>query len=180
MPSFETQLLSASLRRKMMNIAMSKTKNIDNAEDLVQNTYLKAFENRKKFTGNKLDPWVITILKNLFIDSTRRGTFTTKEASRDFNNKIKIETIRVKREHLFGDDNPEAAIQDESETMLLKRDENMCLDKLSDNEREIIDLHQNSTYQEISEDLGIDAGTLRQRKLRAQEKFIECMGFNNE
>ena len=36
MHGFEAQLLSASLRKKMMNIAMSKTNyNIDDSEDMI-------------------------------------------------------------------------------------------------------------------------------------------------
>tara|TARA_B100000780_G_scaffold248285_1_gene193569 strand:- start:359 stop:841 length:483 start_codon:yes stop_codon:yes gene_type:complete len=160
MSDFEKQLFSEKLRRKMINIAMSKTKDIHDAEDLVQNTYLKAIEKKEQFKGDLVDPWVITILKNRFLDD-----------------------LRKKREVTGGgitDDLPELSVPGYEEDILYERDAGMCLDKLSDDEREIIDLHQNSSYKEISKDLGINAGTLRQRKLRAQEKFIECMEFDNE
>ena len=157
MPSFETQLLSSTLRKKMMNIAMSKTKNIDNAEDLIQKSYLRAFEKQKQFTGNLIDPWIITILKNIFLDD-----------------------IRKRSEETITDELPEPSVLGYEEDVLLERDKDMCLDKLSDQEREIIDLHQIVSYKDISNDLGIETGTLRQRLLRAKEKFIECMGFNNE
>ena len=157
MPSFETQLLSSTLRKKMMNIAMSKTKNIDNAEDLIQKSYLRAFEKQKQFTGNLIDPWIITILKNIFLDD-----------------------IRKRSEETITDELPEPSVLGYEEDVLLERDKDICLDKLSDQEREIIDLHQIVSYKDISNDLGIETGTLRQRLLRAKEKFIECMGFNNE
>tara|TARA_B100000767_G_scaffold272998_1_gene302013 strand:+ start:219 stop:701 length:483 start_codon:yes stop_codon:yes gene_type:complete len=160
MHGFEAQLLSASLRKKMMNIAMSKTNyNIDDSEDLIQKTYLKAFEKQDQFRGDIVDPWVITILKNIFIDG-----------------------VRKKRPIIMPnpDDMPEPSTPGYDEDILLERDRDMCLGQLSDDEREIIDLIQESSYKEISRDLNIDAGTLRQRKLRAQEKFIKCMGFDNE
>ena len=141
----------------MMNIAMSKTKNIDNAEDLIQKSYLRAFEKQKQFTGNLIDPWIITILKNIFLDD-----------------------IRKRSEETITDELPEPSVLGYEEDVLLERDKDMCLDKLSDQEREIIDLHQIVSYKDISNDLGIETGTLRQRLLRAKEKFIECMGFNNE
>ena len=141
----------------MMNIAMSKTKNIDNAEDLIQKSYLRAFEKQKQFTGNLIDPWIITILKNIFLDD-----------------------IRKRSEETTTDELPELSVLGYEEDVLLERDKDMCLDKLSDQEREIIDLHQIVSYKDISNDLGIETGTLRQRLLRAKEKFIECMGFNNE
>ena len=139
---------------KMINLAMSKTFNKFDAEDLVQQTYLKALERQDQFKGNKIDPWVITILKNLFIDSTRK-----------------------KKEDLLGDDTPELSVSDESDTVLLERDKAKCLKGLSEKERDIISLKQTSSYQEISEDLGIKSGTLRQIFSRAQEKFMLCMGF---
>ena len=72
MSNFESILFSDSLKMKMINLAMSKTFNKFDAEDLVQQTYLKALERQDQFRGDNLDPWVITILKNIFIDSTRK------------------------------------------------------------------------------------------------------------
>jgi RNA polymerase sigma-70 factor, ECF subfamily len=154
MSNFESMLFTDSLKMKMINLAMSKTFNKHDAEDLVQQTYLKALERQNQFKGINIDPWVITILKNLFIDSTRK-----------------------KKEDLLGDDTPELSVSDESDTVLLERDKAKCLKGLSEKERDIIALKQTSSYQEISEDLGIKSGTLRQIFSRAQEKFILCMGF---
>jgi RNA polymerase sigma-70 factor (ECF subfamily) len=154
MSNFESMLFTDSLKMKMINLAMSKTFNKFDAEDLVQQTYLKALERQDQFRGDNIDPWVITILKNLFIDSTRK-----------------------KKEDLLGDDIPELSVSDESDTVLLERDKAKCLKGLSEKERDIISLKQTSSYQEISEDLGIKSGTLRQIFSRAQEKFMLCMGF---
>ena len=76
MQQFESMLFSESLKIKMINLAMSKTFNKFDAEDLVQQTYLKALEKQNQFTGENIDPWVITILKNLFIDSRRKKSIT--------------------------------------------------------------------------------------------------------
>ncbi len=157
MSNFESMLFSDSLKMKMINLAMSKTFNKFDAEDLVQQTYLKALERQDQFKGDNIDPWVITILKNLFIDSKRK-----------------------KREALLGDDTPELASNDESHEILVERDSNKCLKGLSDNERDLIALKQTNNYQEISEDLGIKTGTLRQQLARAREKFIKCMGWEND
>tara|TARA_Y100000389_G_C17165578_1_gene366572 strand:- start:147 stop:620 length:474 start_codon:yes stop_codon:yes gene_type:complete len=154
MSNFESMLFSDSLKMKMINLAISKTFNKFDAEDLVQQTYLKALERQDQFRGNNIDPWVITILKNLFIDSTRK-----------------------KKEDLLGDDIPELASNDEPSSVLLERDKDNCLKGLSDKEREIISLKQTSSYDEISGDLEIKTGTLRQVYSRAKEKFMRCMGF---
>ena len=154
MSNFESMLFSDSLKMKMINLAMSKTFNQYDAEDLVQQTYLKALERQNQFKGNNIDPWVITILKNLFIDSTRK-----------------------KKEVLLGDDIPEISSNDDTSTILVERDKNKCLKGLSISERELIALKQTNSYAEISEDLNINTGTLRQQLSRAKEKFIKCMGW---
>ena len=157
MSNFESMLFSHSLKMKMINLAMSKTFNKFDAEDLVQQTYLKALERQDQFKGDNIDPWVITILKNLFIDSTRK-----------------------KKEDLLGDDTPDISTGDESSSVLLERDKDKCLKSLSEKEREIISLKQTDSYDEIAEDLDIKAGTLRQIFSRAKEKFMRCMGFFDE
>ena len=157
MSNFESMLFSDSLKMKMINLAMSKTFNKFDAEDLIQQTYLKALERQDQFKGNNIDPWVITILKNLFIDSTRK-----------------------KKEDLLGDDIPELSTSDDSSSVLLERDKDRCLRGLSEKEREIIALKQTNSYDEIAEDLDIKAGTLRQMLSRAKEKFMRCMGFFDE
>ena len=81
---------------------------------------------------------------------------------------------------MLGDDTPELASNDESHEILVERDKNKCLKGLSDNERELIALKQTNNYQEISDDLGIKTGTLRQQLARAREKFIKCMGWAND
>lgn len=157
MSNFESMLFSDSLKMKMINLAMSKTFNKFDAEDLVQQTYLKALERQDQFTGDNIDPWVITILKNLFIDSTRK-----------------------KKEDLIGDDTLDLSTVDESSSDLLERDKDKCLKGLSEKEREIIALKQTNSYDEIAEDLDIKTGTLRQMFSRAKEKFMRCMGFLDE
>ena len=154
MSNFESMLFSDSLKMKMINLAMSKTFNKFDAEDLVQQSYLKALERQDQFKGDNIDPWVITILKNLFIYSTRK-----------------------KREDLLGDDTPELSANDESSSVLLELDKDKCLKGLSDKEREIIALKQTNGYDEIAKDLDIKTGTLRQIYSRAKEKFMRCMGF---
>lgn len=53
---------------------------MDDANDLLQDTMVKAFTNRDKFTeGTNLKAWLYTIMKNTFITNyqrmVRRGTF---------------------------------------------------------------------------------------------------------
>lgn len=60
--------------------ALKLTKDLENANDLMQETLMKAFINREKFTpGTNLKAWLYTIMKNTFITNyqrmVRRATF---------------------------------------------------------------------------------------------------------
>ena len=174
---YEKILFSESLRSKMINLAKLLTKgNIAESEDLVQQSYLKAIENEHQFNGDNIDKWVITILKNLFTDSTRKGTYVVKKTIRDFDNNKIVEKKRLKRVNNYGDDVPQATVIDESDDYLLQRDKDKCLEKLSENEREIIALKQTDSYSEIADILSMKTGTIRQIIFRAKEKFMICMG----
>ena len=49
------------------------TRNPAEAEDLVQDTYVKAFRNRRRFeAGTNLRAWLFTILHNTFLNDIRR------------------------------------------------------------------------------------------------------------
>jgi RNA polymerase sigma factor (sigma-70 family) len=54
--------------------AIKLTQDSDDANDLVQETMLKAFINEDKFaTGTNLKGWLYTIMKNIFINKYRRA-----------------------------------------------------------------------------------------------------------
>jgi RNA polymerase sigma factor (sigma-70 family) len=60
--------------------AMKLTRDVDDANDLLQETMLKAYTNREKFMdGTNLKAWLYTIMRNTFITNyqrnLRRNTF---------------------------------------------------------------------------------------------------------
>jgi RNA polymerase sigma factor (sigma-70 family) len=74
--SYSLNKLSSSLKP----FALKLTRDMDDANDLMQDTMVKAFTNRDKFTeGTNLKAWLYTIMKNTFITNyqrmVRRGTF---------------------------------------------------------------------------------------------------------
>lgn len=61
------------LQSNMKNFALSLTANQDDADDLLQETYLKVLYNQNKFVDNtNLKGWVMTIMRNIFINNYRR------------------------------------------------------------------------------------------------------------
>jgi RNA polymerase sigma factor (sigma-70 family) len=72
-PSTDFDFELCSYKENLMAFAMSFTHNIDDADDLVQETFLKAVRYAKKFKkGTNLKAWLFMILRNTFINSYRR------------------------------------------------------------------------------------------------------------
>ncbi|MEM7550719.1 MAG: sigma-70 family RNA polymerase sigma factor [Bacteroidota bacterium] len=71
--------------------ALRLTKDLEQAEDLLQDTILKAFSNKDKFKeGTNLKAWLYTIMKNTFITNyqkmVRRKTFIDTSDNQHFIN----------------------------------------------------------------------------------------------
>ena len=72
---FHTALLGQ--QKKLLFYAMSLTSDTDNANDLLQETFLKALTYSSKFTQDtNFAAWVSTIMKNTFINNYRRNMKT--------------------------------------------------------------------------------------------------------
>ncbi len=80
MTALEFSYTIEQLSRSLKPFAMRLTKDHEEANDLLQETVLKAFINRDKFAeGTNLKAWLYTIMKNTFITNyqrlVRRNTF---------------------------------------------------------------------------------------------------------
>ena len=68
------------MSKALKPFALKLTRDMDDANDLIQDTFVKAYTNKDKFTdGTNLKAWLYTIMKNTFITNyqrmVRRGTF---------------------------------------------------------------------------------------------------------
>ena len=83
---FEQKLLQ--LQDNLLNFAYMLTSDRDEAEDLLQDTTLKALDNSDKYIDNiNFKGWVFTIMRNIFINNYRKGV----------RNQTIIETFRKNR-----------------------------------------------------------------------------------
>ena len=69
--TFQNRLMG--LQANLLNFAYMLTSNRDDAYDLLQDTTLKALDNREKYVDNtNFKGWVFTIMRNIFINNYRR------------------------------------------------------------------------------------------------------------
>ena len=69
--TFQNRLMG--LQANLLNFAYMLTSNRDDAYDLLQDTTLKALDNREKYVDNtNFKGWVFTMMRNIFINNYRR------------------------------------------------------------------------------------------------------------
>jgi RNA polymerase sigma-70 factor (ECF subfamily) len=161
--SFETQAMP--MFASLYNFAHWLTGNREEAEDLVQETYLKALKGFASFRqGTNLRAWMYRILRNAFLTS-RTGLSVKMTDPLDFG----------------ADAEALAATSDTPESLLVARVDQQAvadaLERLPAHFREVIllcDLEEMS-YQEIAETIGIPIGTVMSRLSRARKSMRESL-----
>jgi RNA polymerase sigma-70 factor, ECF subfamily len=145
--------------------ALRLTRNRSDAEDLVQDTYVKAFRFADRFKpGTNLKAWLYTILHNTWRNRRR-------DASRDT---VEVDSERVEQAAADG-----PAAHDSPEHILLRAtldaDLQAALDELPDAFREAVWLRdvEEFSYAEIAEMLGVPIGTVMSRISRGRRLLFE-------
>lgn len=70
--NFQNRLMD--LQSNLYNFALMLTSNREDANDLLQDTTLKALDNSEKYAENtNFKGWVFTIMRNIFINNYRRA-----------------------------------------------------------------------------------------------------------
>ena len=152
----------------LYNYALAIARNADDAQDLVQETYFKAYKNYHQFEGGtNSKAWMFMILKNTFINNYRK---LKKEPSKvDYN---EIEDIY---ENIKSNQTKENNLGLDFYNNLLDDDLSDALDKLPLKMKEVFLLSdlEGYTYEEIAEIANIPIGTVRSRLHRARKILQE-------
>jgi RNA polymerase sigma-70 factor (ECF subfamily) len=135
------------------------------AEELVQDTYLRAFRAADGFEwGTNLKAWLFRILTNTFINDYRHRAHERRYAERAAVEPLYDEVLdRQARAHAA---DPEAALF----TSFFRRDLERALDELPDDFRVAVVLAdvQGFSYKEIAEMIGCPIGTVMSRLHRGR------------
>jgi len=156
----------------LYNTAYRMTRNAEDAEDLVQETYLKAYRYYDKFTeGTNLKAWLFRILKNTFINSYRKKqSEPLRSAFADIEDSFESQISSEAKGRL---PNPEEDILAD----VLDEDVQRALEDLPEDYRMVVLLAdlEGFSYQEIAEILDIPPGTVMSRLYRARRRLEDEM-----
>ncbi|MEY8565008.1 RNA polymerase sigma factor SigE [Corynebacterium sp.] len=128
------------------------------AEDLTQDTFMRAFRSLKSYRPGTFSGWLHRITTNLFLDMVRhRGTIRMEALPEDYD---RVEGTRVGPEGAFEMNNLDPALE-------------RALDDLSPEFRVAVILCDglDMTYEEIADTLGLKMGTVRSRIHRARTQL---------
>jgi RNA polymerase sigma-70 factor (ECF subfamily) len=145
------------------NIALWLTRNAHDAEDVVQEAYLRAFRFFGGFNGNDAKAWLLTIVRNTCLTWLRRERAGGGAVAFD------EQTHSPDREK----NNPEVMVLSKSNLGQLKD----CVEALPLDYREIVVLREleELSYREISEIAGIPLGTVMSRLSRGRKRLEDCV-----
>jgi len=137
---------------------LSLTSRGDRADDLVQETLMKAWKHHESYTaGTNMKAWLYTILRNEFYTQLRKRKREVEDADGFYSNKV--------------------AVHAEQESYVDMADFTIALAKLPEDQREAIVLVGASgfSYEQAAEICGCALGTIKSRVNRARGKLSELL-----
>ncbi|MBV9676281.1 MAG: sigma-70 family RNA polymerase sigma factor [Acidobacteriaceae bacterium] len=144
------------------NLARWLASNDQDAEDIVQEAYLRAFRFYCCFRGGDVRPWLLKIVRNTYYTwSQQNRVQQSTESESDF----------VNRDQPFG--NPEELAIQNSSSELLRN----ALETLSPQFRELLILREfeGLSYKEIANIVGVPTGTVMSRLSRARTRLRQSV-----
>ena len=152
----------------LYNTALRMTRNTQDAEDLVQETFLKAYRHFDKFEpGTNLKAWLFKIMKNTFINDYRKRQAQPPES--DFAEIEGAFESQVSEEATQQIRTPE----EEALADVLDEDVQRALDALPPEYRMVVLLTdlEGFSYREVAEILEIPVGTVMSRLYRGRKRL---------
>ena len=165
LPTFEE--LALPLLDSAYNFAYWLVQNGDNAEDLVQETYLRALRGFASFQpATNFRAWMFKILKNTFLNSCSHARHA-RTTPIDAEEALPLLTV--------SSDNAEPMLLERAGSDRIRR----AIEELPISFREVILLRdvEHASYPEISQILSVPIGTVMSRLARARKALRESLSI---
>ena len=159
-------VLVAAYEKNVFNVALQMTGNREDAQDMAQEAFLKAYNSLPSFRGDsKFSSWLYRIVSNVCLDFKRRQ-------SRRPSSSLTVEDDEGETLQLdIADESqsPEALLERKLTREAVRRG----LASLPDEQRQILLLReiQGLSYEEIAEAMDLEPGTVKSRIFRARKKL---------
>jgi len=156
-------------KNMVFSLAFKMTKSREEAEEVSQDTFIKAYKNLSKFKGDsKFSTWLYRIAYHTSLDAIKKNKNTTN--TYDIN-EVTFNQIKAVEHILEGIERKERA-----ELM------EVCLQKMADEERSIIWMfyYDELSLKEIIEVTGLQEANIKVKLHRARKKLLTIVKENIE
>ncbi len=160
------ELLVAAYEKNVYNVALQMTGNREDAQDMAQEAFFKAYNSLPSFRGeSKFSSWLYRIVSNVCLDYRRRQ-------ARRPSSSLTVEDDEGENVQLDVADesqSPEALLERKLTREAVRRG----LRELPDEQRQILLLReiQGMSYDEIADAMDLEVGTVKSRIFRARKKL---------
>ncbi len=140
--------------------ARSLSGSVHTADDLVQDTLLKAWSHSDSFVhGSNMRAWLFTILRNTYYSLYRRRGREVQDTDSIYSGKV--------------------AVAPGQDSAIDLADLRIALEKLPEDQREVLIMvgATGLSYEETAEICGVAVGTIKSRVNRARVKLAELLGI---
>lgn len=153
-----------ALQRKLLPFAYRLTNNVEDAKDLVQETAIRAFNNRAKFeNGTNFRAWVTTIMRNTFIN------FYRKKKNRATSSEPADSYVFV---------NEKNACANGAGSNIMMRELQRIINALDNTYRKpFMMFYEGYKYEEIAENMSLPIGTVKSRIFFARRQLRDTINF---
>lgn len=145
--------------KPMRAFAMSLTRDVSRADDLVQETVVKAWSNLHRYQpGTNMRAWLFTILRNSFYSECRKA--------------------RRESTHMFDEERETVAQKPDHDGRLALADFRKMFERLPADQREALILvgALGFSYEEAAQTCQCAVGTIKSRASRGRARLVELMG----
>jgi RNA polymerase sigma-70 factor (ECF subfamily) len=144
------------------NLARWMTRNDQDAQDVVQEAYMRAFRFFDSYRGGDGKAWLLEVVRNTCFTFQRR----------EMRNSTVVVFDEATHTPSAKQPNAEDALVEAGNRQILRR----CIEGLPDPFREVLVMREleEMSYQQIADVAGVPAGTVMSRLSRARKRLEEC------
>ncbi|MDH7601025.1 MAG: sigma-70 family RNA polymerase sigma factor [Armatimonadota bacterium] len=157
--------------KRVFNYALRVTGNYNDACDVAQEAFIRAFHSIQTFRGDaKFATWIYRIVTNVYLDERKK---LKSHPTTSLDDTIELDENSVTRQIEDSTPSPDEIVQTKERMRILQR----AINALPDYQRIIITLYhvEHRSYEEIAEILKLPIGTVKSRLNRARLAIAEML-----
>jgi len=168
------EVLVKKHQKRMYNIAYRLIGNFEDASEVVQDSFVAAYKNMRKFQGkSKFITWMTTIVVNMSKNRIRKLGSKMNTGTVAIDDCIKTHDSEIKHNLAAADPSP----LEKLERKQVQQQVQWCINTIAEGFREVLVLKdiQGFSYAEISKMLKIPDGTVKSKLYRARDFLKVCL-----